>query len=225
MFEHSSKKAKVKQAFFYGWIILAVAIVAQIFTAPGQTVGVSEFKGIYAQNLEISDRSVALYYCFGTAIGSFALPLFGYLIDRVGSRITLMVVAFCFGTTCFLAGKVGNVAELMVAFTFLRMLGQGALSLVASTMVSLWFKRRLALAYSVMSVGTGLGMMFVPYMFKPLFTTFDMVFAFQLIAVGIFLLIPIGFFLVIDRPQKIGLGQDGEPLSELTSQEEQNDFT
>ena len=208
------KPSNKSRLIFYGWVILCVAVVMQILTAPGQTVGVSEFKGIYAERLELTDRSIALYYCIGTALGSFALPLFGYLIDRIGCRMTLMIVASLFGVTCFLSGRVANSIELLLAFTFLRMLGQGALSLVASTLVSLWFKRRLALAYSFMSIGSGLGMMFVPYIFKPLFLNLEFVFAFQLISLAIFALIPLGYFLIVDRPQDIGVGQDGDPIAE-----------
>ena len=197
--------------FFYGWVILLVAILAQILTAPGQTVGVSEFKDIYGERLQLTSRTVALYYCYGTALGSFALPLFGFLIDRMGCRFSLILVSFLLGITCLFCGVVSSPLQMLLAFTFLRMLGQGALSLVASTLVSLWFKRKLALAYSVMSVGSGTGMMFIPYIFKPLFSSFELAFSFQVIALGIFLLIPLGWWLVIDRPGRIGLSQDGDP--------------
>ncbi|MEC9094169.1 MAG: MFS transporter, partial [Planctomycetota bacterium] len=196
----------------YGWVVLLIAMICQIFTAPGQTVGVSEFKDLYAHQLQASPRTVAIYYCYGTALGSFALPLFGFLIDRIGCRSSLIVISSLLAITCFLSGWVTNVWGMLLAFTFLRMLAQGALSLVASTMVALWFKRKLAIAYSVMSVGSGFGMMFVPYVFKPLFQTFELAVGFQIIALGICLLIPLAIFLVVDRPSLIGLSQDGDPI-------------
>ena len=199
---------------FYGWVILAIAIFAQILTAPGQTVGVSEFKDQFGEKLNISSRTVAIYYCYGTAIGSLGLPLFGVLIDRYGCRITLALVAFLFSITCYYCGHVDSEPKLLAAFTGLRMLGQGALSLVAGTMISLWFKRRLALAYSVMSVGSGIGMMMLPYIFKPLFENYEMAAAFQWIAGSVIVLVPVSFVFVINRPQSIGLSQDGEPLDE-----------
>lgn len=213
-----SNSAAIPSIFFYGWVVLAIAIVAQILTAPGQTVGVSEFKDQFAANLNLSSRTVALYYCYGTAIGSLGLPLFGVLIDRFGCKLTLALVAFLLATTCYYCGRVNSELELLAAFTGLRMLGQGALSLVASTMVSLWFKKRLALAYSVMSVGSGIGMMMVPYVFKPLFENYEIVVAFQWIAGGVILMVPISFLLVINRPQNIGLSQDGEPLEQASSE-------
>lgn len=201
---------------------MAIAIFAQILTAPGQTVGVSEFKDQFGANLNISSRTVAIYYCYGTAIGSLGLPLFGVLIDRYGCRITLALVALLFSITCYYCGRVDSELKLLVAFTGLRMLGQGALSLVASTMISLWFRRRLALAYSVMSVGSGIGMMMLPYIFKPLFENYEMAVAFRWIAGGVIVLVPISFLFVINRPQNIGLSQDGEPLDE-DSTETKND--
>ncbi|MDB4640152.1 MFS transporter [Pirellulaceae bacterium] len=201
---------------------MAIAIFAQILTAPGQTVGVSEFKDQFGANLNISSRTVAIYYCYGTAIGSLGLPLFGVLIDRYGCRITLALVALLFSITCYYCGRVDSELKLLVAFTGLRMLGQGALSLVASTMISLWFRRRLALAYSVMSVGSGIGMMMLPYIFKPLFENYEMAVAFRWIAGGVIVLVPISFLFVINRPQNIGLSQDGEPLDE-DSNETKND--
>lgn len=203
----------LRPTLFYGWIILLIAVLAQIMTAPGQTVGVSEFKDQFGENLQLSSRSVALYYCYGTAIGSLGLPIFGFLIDRFGCRFTLCLVTILLSATCFFLGNPQTLFGLLVVFTLLRMLGQGALSLVASTMVSLWFRRRLALAYSVMSVGSGLGMMMIPYIFKPLFQGQSLDAAFGWIALGVLALFPIGLLLVINRPQKLGLSQDGEPIS------------
>ena len=217
----SESNALVSGGFFYGWVILAIAIVAQALTAPGQTVGVSEFKHLFAAKLDFSDRTIALYYFYGTALGSLGLPIFGYLIDRMGCRFAMILVAILFGTTCFFAGHASNGPALLMVFTFLRMLGQGALSLVASTMVSYWFKRRLAFAYSIMSIGLGVGMMSVPYVFKPLFQSFDLVVAFQLISLAVFLLVPIGFFLIVDRPRMLGWSQDGVRLD--NAEEDQSD--
>ena len=201
----------IKHTFFYGWIILAISIVAQILTAPGQTVGVSEFNELFAQRLELSSRNVAVYYCIGTAIGSLGLPLFGFIIDRMGCRFSLALIAFLLGVTCFFSGAVQTPLQLLAAFTFLRMFGQGALSLVASTMVSLWFKKHLAFAYAILSIGSGLGMMFVPYVFGPLFDHCDFGIAFQWISVAIFILVPIALLLVVNHPHAMGLSQDGVP--------------
>jgi MFS family permease len=77
------------------------------------------------------------------------------LIDRFGPRRLILAIAGVFGAALLAASMVGNVAGLMAAFTGLRMFGQGALTLAATTTVALYVTRRRGLALGVVSaVGT-----------------------------------------------------------------------
>ena len=54
--------------------------------------------------------------------------------------------------TCLLASYVADFASLLVVFFLFRMLGQGALSLLATNAVGMWFDTRLGTANGILSV-------------------------------------------------------------------------
>lgn len=75
-----------KVPFFYGWVILAVATVGILVSAPGQTMGVSTFTDYLLENIRISRDQISMAYMFGTIASSFILTYAGKLYDSYGAR-------------------------------------------------------------------------------------------------------------------------------------------
>ncbi|GEC03449.1 hypothetical protein SSP24_11040 [Streptomyces spinoverrucosus] len=135
-------------------------------TAPGHTTGVSVFIDPLITDLGVSRTQVSTAYLTGTLVGACAMPLVGRAIDLPHSRlrssgdphrptpgdhrrsrglrrdpISLSLVTYLVGLT---AGFIG-----------IRMAGQGALGLVATTTVAYWFDKRRGLALGITgAVGT-----------------------------------------------------------------------
>ena len=121
---------------YYGWVILAMGTLGMIMTSPGQTYAVSIFIEHFITDLGISRGMVSTLYTFGTLIGSFVLPLVGRQIDRRGPRLVMMLITLLFGLACIYMGFVSNVVTLGLGFVFIRMLGQGSLSMVSTNLIN-----------------------------------------------------------------------------------------
>ena len=122
-----------EKSAFRGWWILALSTVAIALTGPGQTIGVSSFIDEITTDLRLTDTTVSTAYLVGTITGSLAMPAIGRWIDRRGVKLTMIIIATLFSAAVVHMGLVQNLTGLIFGFIGIRMLGQGALSLVSQT--------------------------------------------------------------------------------------------
>ncbi len=201
----------VAPAAFRGWRILAICTLARGFTAPGQTIGVSAFIDPMIDGLDISRSTISVAYLVGTLTGAVALPAIGRWVDRVGIRRAMTVVATAFAVVVMATSTVTNIAMLIAAFVGLRMLGQGSLSLIAATGVSVWFERRRGLALAISSTMGIAILSLAPLTFGAAIDAFGWRTAWVVIGAGVgAVLIPLAAFGLVDRPADIGQRPDGD---------------
>lgn len=135
--------------------VIAAASVALALTAPGQTAAVSVFVDPIMHDLGVSRSAVSTAYLIGSLSGAFVMPFLGRLIDRYGPRRIMAVIAACFGAVLIAATAASEITGLTAAFVGIRVGGQGALNLVATTTVAIYVHRRRGFAIGVASaVGT-----------------------------------------------------------------------
>ncbi|MEX2587809.1 MAG: MFS transporter [Actinomycetota bacterium] len=120
-------------------------------TAPGQTVGISVFVDHFIDDLDVSRSALSVGYMIGTGLGALAMPLAGRLIDRRGLRWATMAFGGAFGAALFAMAGVMGFVTLVMGFAAIRMLGQGALTLTASTSVAVSFDRNRGTAIGLKS--------------------------------------------------------------------------
>ena len=197
---------------FRGWHILGWSTLLLALTAPGQTIGVSSFIDHMIDDLDIGRSSLSAAYLIATLTGSAALPSIGRWVDRRGVRLTTMVVGAAFGVAIALLGVAQGLLMLGVGFVGVRMLGQGSLSLIGDTSISLWFQARRGRAFAIaMTVSAGL-MALSPLVFTALIDAVGWRQAWLITAVIIGVTVPsIGRFALVDRPSAIGQVPDGIP--------------
>lgn len=138
------------------------ASIALALTGPGQTVGISVFVNPMIEELGISRTEMSTAYLIGTLIGAIALPWIGQAVDKFGVRRIMALVGFVFGAMLIGMSLVTNIVGLTAGFVGIRMMGQGALSLVATTAVALWFTRKRGLAMGIVAAAGGVGMTMIP---------------------------------------------------------------
>ncbi|MCX4393221.1 MULTISPECIES: MFS transporter [Streptomyces] len=137
--------------------IVTITSIAFGLTAPGQTTAVSAFVDPLIQDLGVSRSAVSTAYLIGSVSGAFVMPFLGRLIDRFGPRALMAGVALCFGGVLIASSLIAGVPSLTMAFIGMRVGGQGALSLVATTAVAIYIERRRGLAMGLTSaVGTAI---------------------------------------------------------------------
>lgn len=197
---------------FAGWRILALATLAMGLTGPGQTIGVSVFIDHFADALGLSKNQISAGYAIGTLCGSLTLPTVGRLIDKYGVRRAMFTIATLFALGLAYMSGVQGLITLTIGFFFIRMLGQGSLSLVSSVTISLWFDRRRGFALGIAMTISSSIMALVPVALS--FTIDEVGWrSAWLVAAGTIavVVIPISWFGIIDRPSAIGQLPDGEP--------------
>ena len=144
---------------YYGWVVLIVAAAAMVGTLPGRTQGLGLITEPLLADLNIGRVAYAQLNLWATLIGAAGAIGIGRFLDRVGSRAMLTVVAAALGITVVLMSRVTTIAELAIAVTLTRALGQSALSVVSIAMVGQWFVRRIDMAMAMYSVVLSVGFM------------------------------------------------------------------
>jgi MFS family permease len=144
---------------YYGWVVLLMASAAMVGTLPGRTQGLGLVTEPLLADLAIGRVDYARLNLWATLIGAAGAIGIGRFIDRFGSRAVLTGVAAALGATVVWMSRVTTFAELAVAVTLTRALGQSALSVISIAMVGQWFVRRIDMAMAVYSVVLSVGFM------------------------------------------------------------------
>jgi len=204
-----------RSPFYYGWVILAVAAIANFISAPGQTYTFAVFLDHFRDDLGLSSTLISTLYLIGSLTAAVMIVGIGRALDVLGARVMLVLAGTLIGLGAMWMSQVSNAFELLIGFAILRTLGQGSLSLIPTTLVSIWFARKRARALALMALGGALASGVFPIMSNGLISAFDWRGAWVGIAIiswG-FLVLPAAIF-VRRSPESVGLLPDGEkPLS------------
>lgn len=205
--------ADQRYRYFPGWTMVGMAAAANFMSAPGQSYSVAVFKEPMRAELGISETEYSLAYAFATIVSGMLLPFVGRMIDRRGARRMLPIITLLLGLACLGMSRVSGLASLYLGFSFVRSLGQGALSLLAAWLVGEWFARRRGFATALSGLGGSLSVMIIPLLNIYVITQFGWQTGWQVLAFCVWgvLLLP-SLFLVHDRPEKLGLLPDGDEV-------------
>lgn len=139
-------RPRSRPRFYYGRVILGVASMAMFMSGPGQSYSMAAFIDPMLADLGLARSQYSLAYLVATLISGALLPIVGRLLDGRGARLILPIVAGLLGISRAGMARVGGPLELYLGLTCVRSLGQGALTLIGTWMVSQWFERRRGLS-------------------------------------------------------------------------------
>lgn len=198
---------------FSGWRIVAVAAIGIGMTAPGQTPGVSVFIDPMMATLDITRSEISTVYLIGTLVGAFMLPRFGTLFDRHGTRFTMVLVGGLLGLMLAAMSGVRGLLTLMIGFAGIRMLGQGALGLVATSSLAPWFDRKRGTAVGIANASGQVVISLMPLLSTLAILRFGWRTTWVLLAgLAWLVVVPLGTWFVIDKPADVGQRPDGTPM-------------
>jgi MFS family permease len=147
---------------FYTPRVVATSAIILALTAPGQTAAISAFIDPLITGLHISRTLISTAYMIGTLTGAAAMPLAGRCIDRFGARRMAALIGLAFGGVLVALPAVRGIAGLTAGFAGLRMFGQGALNLTATTAVAIYIERRRGLAMGITAAVGAAGISLAP---------------------------------------------------------------
>ena len=190
--------------------MLGIAVIASILTTPGQTAGVSLFAPSFEDALGLTRTQQTGAYAMGTFAASLVMTFVGAQMDRFGIRKVMAVVLIAFGLVCAYTGLVTGFWTLFIAFLFLRMFGQGSLSLLAQNTPAMWFDKRLGFTQAILGVGFSLAAAGMPPFAFWLIERFGWRTAYPILGIIVVsILMPLIIFFFVDRPEDIGQTLDG----------------
>lgn len=206
---------------FYGWVMVLVSSLVIFFSGPGQTYSVSVFIDSYINEYGWSRSVVSGMYSVGTFCAGMLMGFVGRLIDRYGHRRVTVAVSLLFGLACVWMSVVASVPMLLVGFFLVRLLGQGSMSLSSTTLPPQWFIKKRGVALSIVSVGGGLSLALLP----PLNTWIIQNYGWRMCwwtwaALLWVVMAPLGYLLIRDKPEEVGLLPDNEEAPRITGGED-----
>ncbi len=148
--------------FHYGWIIIGILAVVQIF---GQSISMSagimvpelrmplEEGGRFGWSPAIIGMALAGYYL----VGSLTSPFSGRFGDILGARKLLLVGGILFGVSMVLIGYITHVWQFFLVYSVMLALTSSISMVPLMAAVNPWFKKRLGLGIGVMWAAGGVG--------------------------------------------------------------------
>ncbi len=198
-------------AGFYGWHVAGFCTLLAAVTAPGQTAAVSVLIDPMIDGLGVSRATLATCYLVGTLTGASAMPTVGRALDRFGARRTTAVIGVVFATALFLLSGATGVVLLTIGFVGIRLAGQGALGLAASTTVSRWFSRRRGLVLGLLNAVSAAAISLTPVLLTALLPSLGWrrVWAAEAVVV-LAVVVPVALLGLRDLPSDLGQTPDGD---------------
>ncbi len=201
----------VNGRFFYGWLMVVVAMAGYFASGPGQSHIFSVFILPLSRDLGLDQTQISSAYALATLAAAFGLPYIGRLIDRYGMRRVVLITTTLLGFAAIAFGRVQGLIMLCLLFGALRFLGQGTMMLSSSNLVAQWFSKKRGFAASLVALGFSASVALHPPLAQWLIDQVGWRDAWLWLGIMTWLLyLPLVFFLVQNRPEDIGLSPDGD---------------
>ena len=161
----------------------------------------------------LSQTAFAGLYTAGSLTAAAAMVLVGRLLDWLGARVMLTAVGVLFGLGALWMSTVSNQGELYLGITVMRLLGQGALPLVSTTLVAIWFIRWRGRVMAFSSLGSAISQAVFPLLLVLLLSHLSWRDTWATLAFVIWGAIVLPVVLLVRRsPESVNLLPDGDGL-------------
>ncbi|MBI3953085.1 MAG: MFS transporter [Chloroflexi bacterium] len=196
--------------FFYGWLIVAVAILAMMAGGGGLNYSFGALMSPMSAELGWSRAQISGAITLAGLMGALSGPWFGRRVDRAGGRYITAVCAVLGGATLLGVSRATELWQLYLLYGVALGLLMPGIGLSATTAVANWFVRKRPQATAIASFGVPLGGLAVLPLTQFLIGALDWRAAWVGLAgvMAILLAIPAAL-LIRRRPEDVGLLPDG----------------
>jgi len=191
-----------KQPLLWWALIVAAGSMLTAMTFPGQTAGLSPFTDPLIATLDIDRTAISFSYLLATLTGALTMPILGRVLDKYGAKRALIVIGFLLAIVVFSASFISDIIGLTASYVGLRMTGQGALSLAATTLIARTITHKPGLALGIVGAVGSAGISLAPVGVERLIAFTDIATAWRIEAALVaVIVIPIALLLPKDLPQ------------------------
>lgn len=200
---------------FYGWYIVAVAVVGQFVSAGVQAYGIGVFLKPMTEDLDWSRQSFSTVQTVTVAVGGIVALFLGGIIDRRGPRVLMLIGGIITGGSLVATSFVTELWQ----FYLLRGVGQAiglamVGNLVVNVTVSKWFVARRGMAVAIASIGISLGGVIMTPLVTWWVDSFGWERAWVLLGFMVWLLVLPSAFIMRRTPEDHGMMPDGMSVEE-----------
>lgn len=202
--------------FFYGWVIIAVAVVAGLLSTGSSQIVMGILVRPMTQDQGWSLTATTGAFAAGGLLGGLLSPLFGALADKYGGRTLYPVGGALHAIALLSITRVNQLWQFYVCYIVARVVSIGCLTgVVSMTVVTNWFARRRGRAAGLVNMSLPLGNSFWAAVSQQLVAAsgWRAVPAITGTLAATLLVAPAAF-LVRRRPEDVGLQVDGGPAPE-----------
>jgi predicted MFS family arabinose efflux permease len=143
-------------------VALALAFVAMLASAPGQSFLIAVFVDDMLAGTGLSRTVFSTLYALATVVSAAISLTLGRASDALGLRVAWLGVAVGLACACLLASLAHGLVLAFVALALLRAFGQGSFPLLGTLVVNYWFPGRRGAAMAVASFGLTAGAIALP---------------------------------------------------------------
>ena len=200
--------------FFYGWVIVGCTMCSSVVRQTAAVATLSIFIVPMTAEFDWSRTGISGAVSLGGVLGALLAPFIGPMFDRHGSRALLVASAVAMSACCAALAGTQGLLWFYVAFSVSRLMFSAPIEIGTTAAVTKWFVRRRARAMSLLIMSTGAGLTILPLVVAAAIAIAGWRVGWLTLAVIaiVFGVVP-QWFLMIRRPEDIGLKPDGATTS------------
>ncbi|HEV8720082.1 MAG TPA: MFS transporter [Candidatus Binatia bacterium] len=197
--------------FFYGWIIVAITMVAGLLAAGVSNITMAVVLKPISDELGWSRSSTAAAVMMGALLGGILSPLFGPLADRWGPRFLLPLGGALVGSLAIGVSLSTEPWQFYATFVPARALTEFLLcGMISFTAVTNWFYVKRPRVIGLVAMATPLGSAALSLVYQFFVTHHGWRSAFLALGVSLWVLVVIpGIIFLRRQPEDLGLYPDG----------------
>jgi sugar phosphate permease len=202
----------MKKTIFAGWWQVAISMLNQGVAAGTIIVCFSVIAVPLQKEFGVSRAVLGLIMTLTYLINGVTNPVLGAAMDRYSIRRILIGGGILLAAGYFALSFATSMTHVFLAYGIFLGLANATMGpLSYSTLLPRWFIRRRAKAVGITVLGYALGGLFLPPLFQFLIDTFGWRDAVRLFAAFVIVfVVPMIWWLVVDRPSDVGLYPDGD---------------
>lgn len=198
----------VKDKIFYGWVIVAAALVISCFL-----VGTRFSFGIFFKSLEteFSLTRAATSNIFSAYMMFYAIFAFvsGWVLDKYGPRTAVILMGLITGLSLLITSQVTAYWQLFLSYSLLLSMGTSGGVAVLMSVVARWFDKKRGFAIGIAIAGAGLGTLIIAPFAAILISTLDWRLSYIILGTTTMLVVISMALLLRSDPSDIGALPDG----------------
>lgn len=202
------------KGFFYGWIIAAACFICCASYAPFYCFGIF-FNSLQAE-FGWSRALTSSVHSLHLIVWGLSSIFMGWLTDRYGPRLAIMVGAWAMGIGLTLCSQIRSIEQLYFLY-LMASIGPGLVYSVSAATVQRWFVKKRGLVLGLVISGTNVGNFVMAPVTSFLISAYGWRSSYIILGLIFFVLLSLAAMVIVSSPEGKGLKpyglEEGSPAS------------